>query len=130
MVIYTRAFECLLLERIRPAGFWQSVTGSLHWDESPLEAARREVREETGIEPHGLRDGRISNTFTILPQWRSQYAPDARENTESVWYLEVPAAGPVRLNPDEHTAYRWLALADAIEQVSSWTNREALLKLK
>ena len=33
VVIYTRHGDVLLMERTRPAGFWQSVTGSL---DSPL----------------------------------------------------------------------------------------------
>jgi len=32
MVIYTTAGEVLLLKRREPPDFWQSVTGSLHWD--------------------------------------------------------------------------------------------------
>ena len=49
VVIYTISGEVLLLERRQPAGFWQSVTGSLAWDEAPREAAIREVSEETGL---------------------------------------------------------------------------------
>ncbi|HEY5567780.1 MAG TPA: NUDIX domain-containing protein, partial [Gammaproteobacteria bacterium] len=48
VVIYTRALDCLLLERVVPADFWQSVTGTLDWGETPAAAAAREVLEETG----------------------------------------------------------------------------------
>ena len=51
------------------------------------------------------------------------------ENVEHVWYLQVPATGPVRLDPAEHSTYCWLSHADAIQRVSSWTNREALKRL-
>ncbi len=131
VVIYTRSLECLLLERIQPPGFWQSVTGSLRWDETPLAAARREVMEETGLSvDKGLSDARISHTFTILPHYRDQYGPDVTQNTEHLWYLEVARSGPVRLDPTEHNACCWLPVADAIERVSSWTNREALVRLR
>ena len=43
IVIYTDGGEFLLLERRRPPGFWQSVTGSLEWGEFADSAARREV---------------------------------------------------------------------------------------
>ena len=36
----------------------------------------------------------------------------------------------VRLAPDEHVAYLWLPVDAAIEKVASWTNREALQRLK
>ena len=39
--------EVLMLNRVRPLGFWQSVTGSLKRGESPRGAAERELFEET-----------------------------------------------------------------------------------
>jgi len=130
VVIYTPDRDCLLLERVAPAGFWQSVTGTLRWHETPTEAAAREVREETGIEPEGLRDAAITRRFPILPGWRARYAPEVTENTEHLFYLELAERLPVTLNPDEHRQCRWLPLEDAIGLASSWTNREALERLR
>jgi len=130
VVIYTRALECLLLERVSPPGFWQSVTGTLRWGETPAECAAREVREETGIEPVGLRDSGVRRTFPILPEWRHRYAPDVHENVEHRWYLELPEPVPVTLNAAEHSRYAWLPLEEAAAKVASWTNREALLALR
>lgn len=130
VVIYTEALKCLMLERVRPAGFWQSVTGTLHWGESPAVAAAREVIEETGIDPTGLTDAGITRRFAILPEWRKRYAPDVAHNTEHLWYLRLADVVPVRLNPDEHSGGLWLPLEDAIGIASSWTNREGLERLR
>ena len=130
VVVYTPALECLLLERIAPAGFWQSVTGTLGWDETAAAAAAREVREETGLDPAGLRDSGRSRTFAIMPAWKHRFAPGVTENLEHVWYLEVPDRAAVTLNPNEHGAYEWLPLEQAIAKVSSWTNRDALERLR
>lgn len=129
VIVHTRELDCLLLERVTPAGFWQSITGSLHWDETPAQAAAREVREETGIDPDGLRDAAVTRRFPILPEWRSRFAPGTEENLEYLWYLELPERRPITLNPAEHRAFRWLPLDDAIEAASSWTNREGLERL-
>jgi dihydroneopterin triphosphate diphosphatase len=129
VLVYTRELECLLLERVQPAGFWQSVTGSLRWGETPAECAARELAEETGIAAAGLRDAGIEREFPILPAWRARYAPDVATNREHLWHLELPARRPVRLRVDEHVAYEWLPLALAIRKVSSWTNREAFEQL-
>jgi dATP pyrophosphohydrolase len=129
VIIHTAALECLMLERVEPEGFWQSVTGTLRWDETAAETAAREVREETGLDPHGLRDAAVSRRFPILPAWRSRYAPDVNENTEYLWYLELPDKQPVTVNPAEHVAHRWLPLDQAIVLASSHTNREGLERL-
>jgi len=129
VVVYTRADEVLLLERTHPAGFWQSVTGSLHWDEQPAVAARRELLEETGItaEP---RDCHLLNRFPILPAWRARYRPDVMENIEHVFALELPARCDIQLNPQEHSRYAWLDVATAAARCSSWTNANAIKKLR
>ena len=129
VVVHTPDLDCLLLERKAPPGFWQSVTGSLRWDETPADCAARELREETGLEAAGLRDAHVQNSFPILPAWRSRYAPDVESNVEHVWYLELPVVCEVRLEPSEHVAYLWLPIDGAIEKVASWTNREALQRL-
>jgi dATP pyrophosphohydrolase len=129
VVIHTRALECLLLERVQPPGFWQSVTGTLRWGETPAECAAREVREETGLELTALRDAGVRNSFPILPAWRPRYAPGVDTNLEHLWYLELPAVVPIRIEPREHVAFAWLPLAEAAAKVASWTNREALERL-
>jgi dATP pyrophosphohydrolase len=130
IVVYTQAYDCLLLERAEPRGFWQSVTGTLLWGEAPAAGAARELREETGLAPDTLVDAGITQRFAIHPAWRSRYAPDVTENVEHLWYLPLPAIQPVTLNPDEHVACEWLPLEQAIARVSSWTNREALERLR
>jgi dATP pyrophosphohydrolase len=130
VVVYTRALECLLLERLEPAGFWQSVTGALEWGEEPREAALRELREETGLLGSGLRDTGVRNSFPILPAWRPRYAPDVTANVEHVWRLTLERPETVVLNPTEHRRFAWLPLEEAISRVGSWTNREALERLR
>lgn len=130
MVVYTRAGEVLLMRRTRPAEFWQSVTGSLRWGESPVQAARRELYEETGIMAGaGLRDLKHTETFPILPAWRARYAPSDRSNLEHWFALELPGRRLIRRNPREHTRYRWLPAPRAALQASSWTNRHAIQRL-
>jgi dihydroneopterin triphosphate diphosphatase len=130
VVVHTPALDCLLLERVEPRGFWQSVTGSLKWGETPAACAARELAEETGLAADGLRDAEVERSFPILPAWRSRYAPDVSSNTERLWYLEVPEVRAVRIEPAEHCAYLWLPIDAAVEKVASWTNREALQRLK
>ncbi len=130
VIIHTPERECLLLERVRPGGFWQSVTGTMHWDETPAQTAAREVHEETGLVAGGLVDADVQRRFPIPPEWRDRYGPDVTDNLEHLWFLPVAGVCPITLNSEEHCAYRWLELEAAILSVTSWTNREGLERLR
>lgn len=131
VLVHTPALEILLLERTEPPGFWQSVTGSLEEDETPLQAACRELAEETGIQvaQDALTDWNRVNRFEIFTRWRHRYAPGVTHNTEHVFSLILPHPRRVRLTPDEHTAQVWLPADAAAAKVFSWTNRDAIIEL-
>lgn len=132
VVIYTRTGKVLLLKRADDPDFWQSVTGSLLWEETePRQAAARELREETGFRAtEGLRDLQLTYRYPILPKWRPRYAPEVRENTEHAFALELQAEILITVNSAEHADYGWFGFEAAAGKVASWTNREVILKLK
>ena len=126
--MFSACGHALLLRRKQPFDFWQSVTGSLHAGETHAEAARRELREETGLGIEGdLRYSGISRQFVIDPRWRDNFAAAAIENVEFEWHYRVPEITKVRICDDEHSEYQWLPVAEAANKVWSWTNRDALL---
>ncbi|MEE4379925.1 MAG: dihydroneopterin triphosphate diphosphatase [Candidatus Competibacteraceae bacterium] len=129
VVVYTAAGDVLVMRRSQPADFWQSVTGSLNWDETdPLQTARRELFEETGLNDVEVVRCHVRNRFPIVPAWRHRYAPTARENTEYVFRVALPVRRSIVLNPEEHTEYAWLTRHEAAARVSSHTNQTAILQ--
>jgi dATP pyrophosphohydrolase len=130
IVIYTAGGEFLLLERRRPPGFWQSVTGSLEWGESADVAARRELIEETGIRQGVLVNLQWTQVYEILPAFGKVYAPGVTLNLEHAFSLRLQDRVPVTLSDAEHTQFRWAAATDAVETVSSSTNRAVIAELR
>lgn len=128
IVIYTADGEFLLLERRKPPGFWQSVTGSLEWGEMADTAARRELVEETGITQGHLRNLQWTQVYEILPSFGKKYAPGVTRNLEHAFALKLLQRVPITLS--EHVQYRWMSGAEAIATASSSTDRAVIRQLK
>ena len=123
--------EILLLHRKDKKNFWQSVTGSIEEGESPVNAAKRELLEETGIDHQEflLLDWKFSQQYEIFPHWRYRYEPNVTHNIEHVFSVELPEKIIVNLEPSEHKEYKWVPLHDAIKEVFSGTNANEIKKL-
>lgn len=128
VVLYNEHAQVFVMQRDDDPDFWQSVTGTLEPDESPLQTAYREVAEETGIvlqpDDFPIHDCRITNQYTIRKQWLHRYPPNTVYNFEYVFCAQVPANAIITLT--EHTAYAWLDKTAAIEKVWSSTNAAAI----
>jgi dATP pyrophosphohydrolase len=130
IVIYTDGGEYLLLERRRPPGYWQSVTGSLEWGEFADAAARREVIEETGITQGVLVNLQWTQVYEIMPAFGKVYAPGITRNLEHAFSLRLRQRMPVTLSESEHVQFRWASALDALASVSSSTNRNVISELR
>jgi len=125
VLVYAASGEVLLLQRADDPAFWQSITGSLETGETPLDTARRELLEETGLacEPH---DRGESSRFEIRGLWRPRYAPGVTHNLEHVFTVRLEAPCDVTLAPDEHLAWRWMAAPEALALTASASNARAI----
>ena len=128
VVVHAGGDQVLLLERRDLPGFWQSVTGSLEPGETPAQAAKRELYEETGLggEPRDLGESR---RFEIFPALRHRFPPGVTHNLEHAFAFDAGRPVAINRNHDEHGRYRWLPWREAAALTDSWTNREAIESL-
>lgn len=112
-VVPVRADGRVLLLRRSPerGGFWQQVTGRIEPGESPEQAARRELREETGadlpVAPLGYR-----HAFGLDPSI-NRVRPGALVVVEEVAFAaRVPDGFEPRLS-GEHTEHAWVTGEEA-----------------
>jgi len=131
VIIHSADGQVLLMERADAPGFWQSVTGSQDANETLVQTAIREVREETGLDAtrFELVPWDIENRYEIYERWRHRYAPGVTHNTEHVFGLRLPAPQPVTLAPDEHVHAVWLPWEKAAERCFSPSNAAAIRQL-
>ena len=94
-------------EKIYP-NLWQFVSGSVIDGEKALDAALRELKEETGFAPE---------RFWTVPYVNSFYDPahDA-VNVSPVFAAQVETGKPPTLS-SEHSAFEWLSFADAQQRL-------------
>jgi 8-oxo-dGTP pyrophosphatase MutT (NUDIX family) len=131
VLVYLHRGEAFLLLRrtAELGGFWQGVTGAPEPGESDVDAAVREVREETGydvadsIRPIGYRYEIRPGPHSLF--WSTLYAPGVDSVTEEVFLAEVGDGEPT-LSTQEHAEFRWCSLAEALELLHYPENRTAL----
>jgi dATP pyrophosphohydrolase len=123
-----RGRSYLLLKRIaRYGGHWQTVTGSLEPGETHLDAAERELLEETGIaaRKEDFIDLHLVNTFQIAREWLHRYAPGITHNEEVCFAIRAHSL-EVSLEAEEHEQYSWQPYARALNMIYWESTRRAL----
>lgn len=108
VAVYARRGERVLVIEHRRLRTWLPIGGELEAGETPLEAAVRELREETGIEGR-FRPlaGALDGVPAGLIGYEEHVAGSKGLHMNFVFVAEVPDGAEVTPN-DEFGAFRWV----------------------
>lgn len=98
-------------------GTWQMVTGGILEQETAIQAALREIKEETGLVPTQLYCADAVETFYMQSVDKITFAP------VFVAFVEEMT---VELSPSEHDAYEWVAFEEAKKRLV-WSEQRRVL---
>ena len=120
-------WEYLLLHRLATRGdFWQGVTGGVEQGEEIIEAAKREMTEETGLVPVAIQKIDFSYSYPVGEKWRHLYAEGVEEITEYVFVAHVEGEQAPTPDAREHDQWQWCSYEQALQRLTWPDNIEAL----
>ena len=103
VVVVTSSKKALLLQTNKRRGsFWQNITGGVNGNEEFIEAAKRELKEETKFSQDNLVSLKeIEFTYEFMDQYGY--------NVEERCFLAIfHDSWDVEFDPNEHRNYKWI----------------------
>jgi predicted NUDIX family NTP pyrophosphohydrolase len=101
-------------------GAWSIPKGEFEDNEAPLEAARREFQEETGLMPEGefleLPPVKQSSGKTVFA-WAVEWDCDATKIRSNTFSMEWPKGSGVMREFPEADRAEWVSLAEARQKL-------------
>jgi len=107
-VVTNTAGEVLL---IRPHGYaanqWTLAGGGVEAGESPVEAMRRELAEELGLECEDLEQLPVLNRFVYSPSYKLKRGLDHDGQQAVMFFVRLSAESELRIQAEEIAEARW-----------------------
>ena len=124
----------MLIKRKREGYNWQGVTGRIEENETALEAAIRELEEETGYSPASITNFTLPNDFYEGTEgkgeiWEGHYDGDKyiTLDSETMFIARIEQEKDPVIDPKEHTDWSWSNYEKAYDLIR-WDLEKRLLR--
>ena len=118
VLVYRKGNIFLLLDYGK---YWDFAKGHLEKDETEMQAALRELKEETGISKISINEGFKEKIFYVFKDKQGHLI-----SKDVVFFLGQVKDSKVKIS-FEHKGYQWLTYEKAIETVS-YKNAKTILR--
>lgn len=117
----------LLLSRLTKRPLWEFPKGGVDPGETAMQAALRELEEETGLTPSEVR---LLPGFERTESYRFMVGEGERRalvHKRVTYFLAEAVTNHIEISASEATEFAWLELEEAIRRVR-YTDRRSLLR--
>lgn len=110
--------KIMAFERADHTGEWQLPQGGIAGDEQPVDAAWRELHEETGLDDRDVVLVGEHDAWTVY-EWPDRVRKGARRGQAHRWFFFEPRSDDITPRPDgrEFRAWRWMSADELIAGV-------------
>lgn len=127
-VVYSKnskGIEYLILHRKKHWIGWEFVKGKIELFETKKMAARREIKEETGLKILKIKRFYVDGLYRYKKKLKDR--PGIIGQRYHLFAAEVKK-GRVKIDKKEHSGHKWFTFEEAIKKIT-WKNQKKCLKI-
>ena len=117
--------EYLILKRKHHWNGWEFPKGGMKLFEGKNHAAKREVREESGLRTRKIKKFNYSGKYKYNKEYKDRLGTIGQ--TFSLYAAEVKR-GKVKIDKHEHAGHEWMTFEKAMKKLT-WSNQKECLKI-